>query len=96
MAFAVAHDAERDYFEQCKRFGDDRRRITEDILTKLRATRGQDSPSSMGGRLLVELMSDQRFRAFLEIEHGIKAPALSSRHLVVYGECREPKDDVLA
>ena len=96
FALAVERDAHRDYAEQCGRFDDNRRRITEDVLTKLRATRGADFPTSMGGRLLVELMSDQRFRAFLEIDHGIKAPALNSRHLVSYGECREPKDDVLA
>jgi len=29
MAFAVAHDAERVYAEQCKRFDDDRRRLSD-------------------------------------------------------------------
>jgi hypothetical protein len=86
MAYAMEREAGRMYSEQCKRFGGDRRRIIEDTLTELRATRGQDFPSSMGGRLLVRLMSEQRFRAFLEIEHGIRNPVPSSRHPIIYGE----------
>jgi hypothetical protein len=93
---AEERDSRRAFAEQCQKHDDDRTRITEDVLTELRANRGNDFPTSMGGRLLIELMSGQRFRAFLEIEHGIKAPALNSRYLVSYGECREPKDDVLA
>ena len=90
MAFAVEREAHRAYAEQCKRYDDDRRRIAEDVLTELRATRGQDFPTSMGGRLLVELMSDQRFQAFLEIEHGIKKPVLKGRHPIIYGALRKP------
>ena len=93
MAFAVKREAHRVYAEQCKRFDDDRRRIIEDVLTELRATRGQDFPTSMGGRLLVQVLSGQRFRGLLEIEHGIKAPALNSRHLVSHGELRETLND---
>ena len=72
MAFAVEREARRAYAEQCERFDDDRRRIAEDVLAELRITRRQDFPTSMGGRLLVELMSDQRFQAFLEVHHGIR------------------------
>jgi rubrerythrin len=39
MAFAVEREAQRVYAEQCKRFDDDRRRVTDDVLTDLRATR---------------------------------------------------------
>ena len=89
LALAVERGAYRDYAEQCEKYEDDRRRITEDVLTELRATRGQDFPSSMGGRLMVEGLSDQRFQAFLEIEHGIRKPILNSRHRIVYGEHRK-------
>ena len=74
MALAVQHEAHRVFAEQCERFDDDRRCITNEILTELRTTRGQDFPNSMGGRLLFEVLSDQRFQAFLEIEHGIENP----------------------
>jgi hypothetical protein len=76
FAHAVERDAHRDYAEQSAKFDDDSRRITETVFTELRTTRGADFPTSMGGRLLVGLMSGQRFRTFLEISHGIKAPAL--------------------
>jgi hypothetical protein len=88
-ALAVERDAHRVYGEQCEKYEYDRRRITEDVLTELRATRGQDFPSSIGGRLLVELMSDQRFQAFLEIEHRIRKPTRNGRHPIMYGEHRK-------
>jgi hypothetical protein len=88
MAVAIQRDAQRVYVEQCEKYDDDRRRIREDVLRELRVTRGADFPMSMGGRWLVGLMSDQRFRAFLEIEHGIRKPAVTSRHPISYGEFR--------
>jgi hypothetical protein len=90
MAVAVEREAQRVYAEQCKRYDDDRRRITEDVLTELRATRAPDFPTSMGGRLMVEILSDQRFQAFLEIEHGIRKRVPRSRHPIVYGGSRGP------
>ena len=86
---AVERDSRRAFAEQCKRFDDDRKRIVEDVLMELRATRGQDFPTSMGGTLLVEVLSDQRFQAFLVIEHGIRRPVLNSRHQIIYGELRK-------
>ena len=75
---------------------DDRKRIREDVLRELRVTRGADFPGSMGGRLLVGQMSDRRFVAFLEIQHGIEAPALNGRHPIRYSELRESADGALA
>ena len=96
LALAVEHTAHRVYAEQCAKYEDGRRRIRADVLKELRATRGNEFPTSMGGRLMVGLMSDRRFRAFLEIEHGIRAPAQNSRHPVRYGELRRSLDDAPA
>jgi hypothetical protein len=93
LAFAVEREAQRDYDEHIKQYEDDRRRINEDILSELRRTRGPDFPSSSVGRLLVELMSDQRFQAFLEIEHRIRKPIRSGRHSIIYGVHRNPRND---
>jgi len=82
LALAVEHTVHRVYAEQCAKYEDDRRRIRADVLRELRVTRGHEFPASMGGRLMVGLMSDRRFRAFLEIEHGIRAPAQNSHHLI--------------
>jgi hypothetical protein len=90
MALAVERDTHRDYVEQCQKYDHDRRRITEDVLTELRATRGQDFPTSMRGRILVEILSDQRFQSFLEVHHGIRKPAPKSRHKIIYGQHRKP------
>ena len=59
------------------------------FLMELRATRGQDFPTSMGGRLMVQILSDKRFQAFLEIEHGVRKPARNSRHPIIYGKHRK-------
>jgi hypothetical protein len=90
MALAVERGAYRDYVEQRQKYDDDRRRITEDVLTELRATRGLDFPTSMRGRLMVEVMSDRRFQSFLEVHHGIRKLVLKSRHKVIYGQHRKP------
>jgi len=94
MALAMQHEAQRVYAEQCEKFDDDRRRIEEDVLRELRTTRDADFPTSMGGKWLVRLMADRRFRAYLEIEHGIRKPAVTSRHPITYGEFRRSQDDV--
>ena len=89
IAFAVEREAHRVYAEQCKRFDNDRRRIAQDVRTELRITRGQDFPTSMVGRLMVEMLSDQRFQAHLETEHGIRKPRLNGGHPIKYGEHRK-------
>jgi hypothetical protein len=93
FALAVEREAQRVYAEWCEKYEDDRKRTREDVLRELRVTRGADFPMSMGGGLLVGLMSDRQFRAFLEIEHGIGAPTLNSRHFISYGELRKSTTD---
>jgi len=88
MTLAVELDAHRAYTEQCQTYDDERRRIMSDVLKELRQVRGGNFPSSMGGRMLIRLMSDQRFRAFLEIDHGIRKPTMTGRHPISYGELR--------
>jgi hypothetical protein len=91
MVLAVELDAHRDYVQHCEEHGDDRRCIMEDVLSNLRMTRGADFPSSIGGRMLVRLMTDQRFQAFLEIEHDIRRPTMTGRHPIKYGELRRSR-----
>jgi hypothetical protein len=88
MVLAVELDAHRAYAEECQTYSYDRRRIMEDVLSELRMTRGADFPRSMGGRMLVRLMTDKRFQAFLEIECGIRKPAMVGRNAIRYGELR--------
>jgi hypothetical protein len=89
MTLAVEIEAHRAYTEQCQTYDDDRQNIMADVLSELRMTRGADFPGSIGGWMLVGLMTDQRFRAIMEIEHGLKAPASTSRHPIKYGELRQ-------
>src|ERR1022692_1235635 len=79
MTLAVERAAHQAYTEECQTYDDERRRIMEDVLSKLRMTRGAGFPSSMGGRMLLRLMTDQRLQAFLEIEHGIRKPTMTGR-----------------
>jgi hypothetical protein len=89
LAFALGFEEQRAYAEDCKKYEDNRKRIMTEVLTELRLTRRADFPTSIGGRWMVQLLSDRRFQAFLEIEHGIVKPAVISRHPVKYGELRK-------
>jgi hypothetical protein len=82
----VERNARRVYLAQYGRFDDDRARIREDVLAELRVTRGYDFPTSMGGRLMVQILSEQRFLALLDIEHGIQKPIIISCRLTRYRE----------
>lgn len=56
------------------------------VLTELRKTRGDDTfPQTMGGRLLVEALTINRFEAALAAR-GIYKPPQPDRNAIVYGE----------
>jgi hypothetical protein len=86
MVRAMRVVAQRVYAEQCENYQCDRQRLRESVVKELRVTRGADFPRSLSGWMTVGYITDRRFRAYLEIEHGIVAPAVL--HPVEYGVAR--------